>query len=253
MSWSVLPFLSKIGPWSVDLIKRLLGKELLAAIKKSPWWVKLAFGLLTISASAGATYGLRELYSEWTDTVDKSEYPFEDPNDVGWVPSKDERRGLAFSSVGISSAFKIRGKSSMLVHINLDGTVEGRKANLHQGEVIVDMRFHRPRSYASELALTSLDFSHETITGGIFIPHTLVGKDPSHPIFIQIFLEPCDAAQPRFSLHPSWDITQAGLLGFKNKTTRAMNEICKMGIKMGLNDVDHNVYVGDIYLDAIDW
>lgn len=253
MSASVLSILPKIGSWLIKLLERLLGKELLLAIRKAPWPVRLAFWLLTIIASAGATYVIREFINRWGDIVDRSEYGFEDSNDVGWVASKDEKRGLAFSSAGISSAFKIRGKSSMLVHVNLDGTEEGRRANLHQGEIMVDVRFHRSRSHLSDLVLTSLDFSNETITGGISIPPTLVGKDPSHPIFVQMFLEPCDASKPRFSLYPPRDIAQAGLLGFKNKTTSAMNEICKMGIKMGLNDVDHNVYVGEIYIDAIDW
>ena len=45
----------------------------------------------------------------------------------------------------------------------------------------------------------------------------------------------------------------AGQRDLENGLANTMNQICKIGIKIGMQDGDENVYEGDIYIDAVDW
>lgn len=256
-SW--FPF-DKVGPLLVSINDWLLGKNVIDEISKSGR-AKWAFRALRSFAAIGVTSliasGVVGLIS-YCGGRDTTEFGFETQSDVWTTPQpQDKQRGFALSSPGITTVYFIKGKSSMVVRVDLDGSDKGRAANLHQGEVFVDMRFVRPRSLANELVLTSVDLYDKTIKGGIYIAPTLVGKDPSHPPFIQVFLESCNTSMTRVPLEPFVKVTGGGLRGFSARATREdmkkMKDICGFGIKLGLNPEDRNEYHGEIHIDAIDW
>ena len=138
----------------------------------------------------------------------------------------------------------------MTVHVKLDGTA----AHMRKGEVYVDVTMVQPKGYKAP-ALISIDLSDKTIRASILVPPTLVGRYPDLPIFTHFFLEGCDSPPKRFDLPagPRGNLTMAGQLNLENGLTNTMNRICKIGIKIGMQDGDENVYEGDIYIDAVDW
>lgn len=195
--------------------------------------------------------------------VHSCQYEFEDTNKLpGWIVAKDHERGFALSNTGISNLYYVKGKASMSVHVELDGTEEGRGANKDEGEVYVDVRLYKP-SRESNLT-TSLDLSNKTLKASIVFPNDtkLGGKLGKEPNFVQLFLETCGAESERFDLTPPENITGPGKLDLKYKMDASKNNICKIGIKIGMypgnpkqgiKPKDHNIYTGDIFIDCVDW
>ena len=229
-----------------DLIKRLLPVLTDPTIPK---WLRWIVCLIALLLAAYLSVCWAELYHTcwfWEDR-----YGFEDTSNPGWVVSDDNERGAALSGVGISTAYKVNGNSSMSVHVVLDGTEEGRKKHLHQGEVFVDPTVIRPCGY-SKHSLPYVDLSHKTIKASVLLPSTLVGKDPDNPIVVYLFVEGCAPRITRFDLN--WrNVTMAGRFDLMAEENVALNQLCRIGIKLGLNEKDHNAYSGDIYIDAINW
>lgn len=219
-----------------------------------PFRVKLALTLLPILAFGGIFC--------WTQKVieyvalqnrDTTRYGFEDQSKApGWVVSDDPESGVALKpNPGVSVDYKVKGNASMAIHVELDGTPEGRSMNRDEGEVFVDPTMNRPLGYPDPLQ--SLDLSNKTLSASIIIPaNKLVGKERGKPIYAQMFLVSCDAPNQRFDL-PVKNITSAGQLDLQYRTSDVMNAICKIGIKIGLNSEDGNIYQGDIYVDAVNW
>lgn len=186
---------------------------------------------------------------KYISMIDNSKYGFEDSPEVGWIVSKDSLHGIGMTEPGRNFSKKIKGKASMSVHVELNGSVEGREAGRHQGEVFVDPRFIQPKGYPANLQF--LDLSDKTLSATVIVPKDLV-RQKGNPSYFQLFVEECDKDSTR---HTS-DITKiisAGNPTLEFKINTSIKAICKLGLKIGLNDDDTNKYKGNIYIDAVDW
>ena len=165
--------------------------------------------------------------------VDRSRYGFPTAADIGWrTPENDLERGAALSAVGFSKAFSVRGTSSMSVQVSLDGTVAGRRAGMHQGEVLVDPPHIRPRGYPRDEVMTSLNLAGKTLRASVYVPPKLVGKDQSRPSYLQLFLETCDDQPRRLDLKVE-NLTSFGRYDLvTDRLNNDKSNICRIGIKM---------------------
>lgn len=184
---------------------------------------------------------------------DRSEYNFEGRT-AGWVEPKDDEvaeRGAALTEPGLTDEKPIRGAQSLSVQVQLDGSEGGRAAHKNQGEVMVYVKSTPPRTGASGQAL---DLRGRTASALVQIPdQALVSKIGADPIYLQPFFETCSQPPYRFN-GSSEDIHATGIIQLRTKLFDSRSsDICKIGVKLGLKEVDRNRYDGHINVDSVDW
>ena len=187
-----------------------------------------------------------------------SQYDFE-ASPVCWtMPSQSDcqERGCAFDQVGQSPYHVVDGERSMAVQVALDGSPEGRAAGRHQGEVFVNIPRCPPRGMSPG---RPVDLLGVTVTAWVTIPDTeralLSRARETYPGFLQLFLETCGREPAKLLDADEFEEvkdTGAYRLTFASYEPDAAS-VCRLGIKMGLNDRDDGTYAGTIYIDAVGW
>lgn len=212
-------------------------------------FITIIFSFLLILIGLKISTGIASLLP----SNDPSRYGFEDPDSIKWSASSDPIRGTAMSNVAHTTTKKIKGKRSMKVHVKMNGSQTGRKDGMHQGEVSVDPTFFPPRGYPEFKETQSLDLSGKTIAASVIITtRKLVGKDPDKATYLQMFIEDCSQLSSRYESTPK-KITSSGQPRLEFKVDTYGKAVCRIGIKIGLNDEDYSNYEDDIYIDAVHW
>lgn len=214
-------------------------------------------GMLLIVASLILTIWGRQVAIVIVEPA-TSQYDFE-ASPVCWtIPGQSDckERGCAFGPVGQSPYHVVDGQRSMAVQVALDGSPEGRAEGRHQGEVFVNIERCLPRGTSREIPV---DLLGVTITAWVTIPDTerdlLSRTRETHPGFLQLFLETCGRKPAKLLDADEFEEvkdTGAYKLTFVSYEPDAAS-VCRLGIKMGLNDLDGGTYEGTIYVDAVGW
>jgi hypothetical protein len=186
---------------------------------------------------------------ERTAQEDRSKYGFERLDAQGWsVPAADEEsRGRAVSSAEGTNAYAFKGSGALKLEVVLDGSPAGRAGNHHKGEALI--------RFDAKAAARSLQQLGERELTAVLHTDELTGHRARDPIWARLFAEPCDPHSGRLkeSEGEVEHFDSPGTLVLRYRVPPTFQQICQLGVQIGLADNDPSKYTAAVYLDAVDW
>ncbi len=187
----------------------------------------------------------------WLDGRKCCEYVF-DPNvTLGWnVPNSEtarEQRGGAFIGRRFSTEHAESGSGSLEVEVELIGGTRQRESDTW---VIVKQV---PPVGGSVGSAANLFLARVEAT--VYVPASLVSERAALTAgYLQLFYETCEPDSFRIDGVPGELVMGEGPIRVSFQSWDvSSHEICRIGLKMGLNDADTGAYRGRIFVSGVKW
>jgi hypothetical protein len=206
---------------------------------------------LPVSAIGGALFG--GLITWVTDS--RLVYDFENPAALGWnVAPADAcpNRGCAFVARRLSDQHAASGHGSLEVEVELRGRTRGWPDAQQDGEISVYIEQAPPAGMESA---APADLFLAQLEATVYVPQDLVSREATRTAsFLQLFAHECDPTEPPHYGTPGQIVRSGGPVRLRYRFwSPSTRQICRIGIKMGLNDADPGTYRGRIYIDDVGW